>query len=135
QAFSAKLRFGAIVAFVISCTPFTLLGISSAFWALIGGLIASLICERAELLGYWRITEPADERREQRTRVEIRPSAAHLVSGRRRTPVTAQVRNLSEHGLSVTSEQQLSPGDQLELAFHLPDGGADVSVRVDVRHV
>ena len=135
QAFSAKLRFGAIVAFVIACTPFSLLGISSAFWALIGGIVASLVCERADLISHWRRADPSNERREQRVQIDLRPSATHLISGRRRVPVTAQVRNLSEHGLSVTSEQQLSPGDQLELSFQLPDGGADISVRVDVRHV
>jgi benzoate membrane transport protein len=135
QAFVGKLRFGAIVAFVISCTPFSLLGISSAFWALIGGIVASLICERADLVSHWRRADPGNERREQRLPVELRPSATHIISGRRRVPVTAQVRNLSEHGLSVTAEQQLSPGDQLELSFSMPDGGADVAVRVDVRHV
>jgi EAL domain-containing protein (putative c-di-GMP-specific phosphodiesterase class I) len=35
----------------------------------------------------------------------------------------------------VQSEQQLSPGDQLELTFRVPTDGLDVSVRVDVRHV
>ena len=93
------------------------------------------ICERADLVSHWRRADPGTERREQRLPVELRPSATHIISGRRRVPVTAQVRNLSEHGLSVTAEQQLSPGDQLELSFSMPDGGADVAVRVDVRHV
>ena len=38
QAFGGKLRFGAVVAFVVAATPFSLLGITSAFWALVGGL-------------------------------------------------------------------------------------------------
>ncbi|MCC7367416.1 MAG: EAL domain-containing protein [Chloroflexi bacterium] len=135
QAFSGKLRFGAVVAFVIACTPFSLFGVSSAFWALIGGLLASLIAERTDLLGHWRRTEVREERREPRVAVDLRPSAAYQISGRRRTPILAQIRNISDNGLSALSEQQLSPGDQLELTFRLPDGEIDVSVRVDVRHV
>jgi benzoate membrane transport protein len=135
QAFSGKMRFGAVVAFVIACTPFSLFGVSSAFWALIGGLLASLIAERADLLGHWRRADVREERRAPRVAVDLRPSAAYQITGRRRTPILAQVRNLSDHGLSALSEQQLSPGDQLELMFRLPDGEIDVSVRVDVRHV
>src|SRR5262249_7303684 len=97
QAFAGKLRFGAIVAFIVACTPFSLLGISSAFWALIGGLIASLITERSDLLSHWRRVESSNERREQRLTVDLRPSAAHRISGRRRMPITSRIRNLSEH--------------------------------------
>ena len=54
KAFSANLRFGALVAFVVAATPFSFAGITSAFWGVIAGLIASLLVERHELLTFWR---------------------------------------------------------------------------------
>lgn len=54
KAFGGNLRFGALVAFVTAATPFALLGITSAFWALLLGVLASLIAERAELMNFWR---------------------------------------------------------------------------------
>jgi len=53
KAFSGKLRFGAMVAFAVSMTPFAVLGITSAFWALLLGLMASLLVERKDLLASW----------------------------------------------------------------------------------
>jgi benzoate membrane transport protein len=52
--FSGPLRFGALVAFVVAATPFSLLGITSACWALVIGLAASLLVERRELTEHWR---------------------------------------------------------------------------------
>jgi benzoate membrane transport protein len=52
--FSGTLRFGAVVAFVVAATPFELLGVASACWALPCGLLASLLVERSELLAHWR---------------------------------------------------------------------------------
>lgn len=60
KSFSSKLRFGALVAFVVAATPFAVLGITSAFWAIIAGLLASLIAERRELVAQW--IEPQAER-------------------------------------------------------------------------
>jgi benzoate membrane transport protein len=59
KAFEGKLRFGAVVAFVVSATTFSFLGIGSAFWALIAAVLASLVAEREELFAYW---EGKDER-------------------------------------------------------------------------
>ena len=53
KAFEAKLRFGAVVAFVVSTTTFSVLGIGAGFWALIAGLLASLLAEREELFAHW----------------------------------------------------------------------------------
>jgi benzoate membrane transport protein len=47
------LRFGALVAFLTAATPFTLLTIPSAFWAVLAGLAASLLVERNDLLAHW----------------------------------------------------------------------------------
>lgn len=40
KAFGADLRFGALVAFAVAATPFSIAGITSAFWAVLAGLVA-----------------------------------------------------------------------------------------------
>ncbi len=57
KAFTEELRFGAVVAFAVAATPFAFAGITSAFWAVIAGLIASLLAERAQILQHWRAKE------------------------------------------------------------------------------
>ncbi len=54
KALSGELRFGALAAFAVAATPFALAGITSAFWAVIAGLVVSLVVERPELFKYWR---------------------------------------------------------------------------------
>ena len=53
KSFTGKLRFGAVVGFIVAATPFAILGITSAFWALIAGLAASALVERRDLLEAW----------------------------------------------------------------------------------
>jgi benzoate membrane transport protein len=53
KAFGGDLRFGALIAFVVAATPFSIAGITSAFWALVAGMLAALAVERAELFAYW----------------------------------------------------------------------------------
>ena len=57
KAFTEHLRFGAVVAFAVAATPFAFVGITSAFWAVIAGLVASLLVERGQILQYWRGNE------------------------------------------------------------------------------
>ena len=66
KAFAGKLRFGALVAFAVSMTPFSIVGITSAFWAMIAGLLASLLAERRELLAFWA-ADPSSGRVRQPT--------------------------------------------------------------------
>lgn len=54
KAFAGRMRFGALVGFAVTATPFVILGITSAVWALAAGLAASAIAERHELLAFWR---------------------------------------------------------------------------------
>lgn len=54
KSFGGKLRFGALVGFIVAATPFAILGITSAFWAIIAGLAASALVERRDLLEFWR---------------------------------------------------------------------------------
>ena len=53
-AFGGKLRFGALIALAVAATPFSVFGITSAFWSILAGVAASLMAERRELLAYWR---------------------------------------------------------------------------------
>ncbi len=54
KAFGAlTLRLGAVVAFVTALTPFSILGITSAFWAVIAGLAVTLMVDRKDLFAYW----------------------------------------------------------------------------------
>jgi benzoate membrane transport protein len=54
KAFGGGLRFGALTAFVVAATPFSIAGITSAFWALVVGMLAALVVERSEVFAYWR---------------------------------------------------------------------------------
>jgi benzoate membrane transport protein len=53
KAFSGRMRFGALVAFAVAATPFAILGVSSAFWAIFAGILASALAERQQLLEFW----------------------------------------------------------------------------------
>lgn len=50
KAFAGPLRFGAVLAFIVAATPFNLGGITSGFWALVAGVLASLIARERGLL-------------------------------------------------------------------------------------
>lgn len=52
KAFGGQLRFGALVAFAVATTPFSFMGITSAFWALVVGTAASWLLERGEISDY-----------------------------------------------------------------------------------
>ena len=65
QTLSSKLSLGAIIAFIVAATPFSFLGITSAFWAIIAGLTASFVAERPDLLEYWRGDRAAVEDRRE----------------------------------------------------------------------
>src|SRR5438477_5870989 len=134
RAFGGTLRFGSLVSFLVAATPFSILGITSAFWALVAGLAAALITDRAQLLSHWQGEQAAVQRREMRLPVVIHPAETARVAGDLRIPVHATIRNISANGLLVHSEQQLVPGTQLEFVFRTP-GGAELSMRADVRHV
>lgn len=53
-AFGRTLKFGALAALAVAATPFSVFGITSAFWAILAGIFASLMAERQELFAYWR---------------------------------------------------------------------------------
>src|SRR6185436_15634127 len=72
RAFGGTLRFGAVVAFLVAATPFSILGITSAFWALVAGVAAALITDRAQMLTYWRGEHT--RRTEERLSVLVRPA-------------------------------------------------------------
>jgi benzoate membrane transport protein len=53
KSFSGKMRFGALVGFVVAATPFAIFGITSAFWAIVAGILASALAERRQLVEFW----------------------------------------------------------------------------------
>jgi benzoate membrane transport protein len=59
RSFTGDLPMGALFAFGIAASPLTLLGVGSAFWALVGGMLASLVVERPMLRRTLREAGPA----------------------------------------------------------------------------
>jgi len=53
KSFGGNLRFGALIALVVAATPFSVLGITSAFWAILAGVAASGFAERKQLVDFW----------------------------------------------------------------------------------
>jgi len=134
RAFGGTLRFASLASFLISATPFSILGITSAFWALVFGIAIAFVTDRGQLMTHWRGERAGPLRRETRHPVIIQPSSAARVAGDLRIPIRATIRNISASGLLVHSQQQLLPGAQLEFAFRTA-GGAELTMRADVRHV
>jgi benzoate membrane transport protein len=134
RAFGGTLRFAALVSFLISATQFSVLGITSAFWALVIGIAVAFATDRAQLLTHWRGERAGPARRETRRTVIIQPALAARVAGDLRIPIDSTIRNISASGILVHSKQQLLPGAQLEFVFRTA-GGAELSLRADVRHV
>ncbi len=54
KSFGGQMQFGALVAFAVAATPFAAWGVTSAFWAIIAGLAASLLAEREQLVAFWK---------------------------------------------------------------------------------
>ncbi len=53
KAFGGRLKFGALVAFMVAATPFSFAGITSAFWAVVAGFIVSALAERGDMRAHW----------------------------------------------------------------------------------
>ena len=60
DAFAGPFRNGALFAFVITLSDIKVLGIGAAFWGLVGGIIATLLLDRADHLDRARSVEPTD---------------------------------------------------------------------------
>jgi benzoate membrane transport protein len=60
KALMGKMRFGALVAFAVAATPFAVVGITSAFWAIIVGLLAALLVEPKQISEFWVRNESPD---------------------------------------------------------------------------
>ena len=68
KAFGGSMPFGALVALVVAMTPFAVFGITSAFWAIIAGLLASLLVERDHLIDFWKNDNGSFNKQMQPTR-------------------------------------------------------------------
>ena len=53
KSFGGNMRFCALIALVVAATPFSVLGITSAFWAILAGVAASGFAERKQLVDFW----------------------------------------------------------------------------------
>ncbi len=62
KSFGGKMRFGALVAFVVAATPFAIFGVSSAFWAIIAGVLGSALAERQQLCDFWNEGRASNDR-------------------------------------------------------------------------
>ncbi len=62
KSFGGKMRFGALVAFVVAATPFAIFGVSSAFWAIIAGVLGSALAERQQLRDFWNEGRASNDR-------------------------------------------------------------------------
>ena len=49
KAITSDMKSGALVAFCVAATPFTLFGITSSVWAMVAGLTMSAVVEREAL--------------------------------------------------------------------------------------
>lgn len=54
RAFGGILRFGSVVAFVVTLSSFSVAGIPAAFWAILAGIGVSFVLEQGELFRFWR---------------------------------------------------------------------------------
>ncbi|HEX5768645.1 MAG TPA: benzoate/H(+) symporter BenE family transporter [Burkholderiales bacterium] len=54
RSFGGEMKFGALVALAVAATPFTVLGVGPALWALLCGLAASAAAERTQLTAFWK---------------------------------------------------------------------------------
>ncbi len=73
--------------------------------------------------------ERMQRRNAVRQRVAVRPRVAQTVYGSARRPLRLGVINVSATGLQLRSQDELRPGDLVELAFEL-DGEVYVHARV-----
>jgi predicted benzoate:H+ symporter BenE len=53
KAVRTELTMGAFFAMIIASSSLTLLGIGAAFWALVGGVLVSILLERPALRQAW----------------------------------------------------------------------------------
>ncbi len=85
-----------------------------------------------ELARPWHRTQ---RRRDVRLGLDVRPSLARRIVDGAWLAVHVRITDLSAGGLRLHSDDELVEGDELDLAFSLPDGGSDLRVRARVRHV
>jgi hypothetical protein len=98
--------------------------------AIVGGPEAEL---RLRALGPWQRLQRRQDRRLP-VFIPARSATRLEADGQRRRLGPTQVVEVSPRGLRVRSEEELTVGDRLLLAFALPDDEAELRVGVEVRH-
>ena len=82
--------------------------------------------------GQWQRVQRRDA---VRVPVAIRPRVVERLVGDQRQKLRAGIANLSGTGLQVRSQDELKPGDVLELAFTVMDIDEDIETQAIVRRV
>jgi c-di-GMP-binding flagellar brake protein YcgR len=85
-----------------------------------------------QLDGEW---QRAQRRNDVRARVAIKPSLIDRIAGDHRTPLRAGVTDLSAGGLRLRSQDELRPGDTVELAFGLMGATGELLLTARVERV
>ncbi len=63
QAFGGKFRFGALFALLITLSEVKIAGIGSAFWGLIGGMLATMLLDRLDFMEMVRHNRSVEDRK------------------------------------------------------------------------
>jgi c-di-GMP-binding flagellar brake protein YcgR len=85
------------------------------------------------IAGTW---QPEDERRHQaRVAVQIAASRARRWSEGAWREISAEIVDLSSRGIGLSLEQPAQVGDRLSLSVPLNDGGPELRVTIELRHV
>jgi benzoate membrane transport protein len=83
KATRTDLSMGAFFALVIAASGLTILGIGPAFWALVGGVLVSLLLERPALIAAWRAgSQPRQEEAQVNPdprAIPVRPQCAGML--------------------------------------------------------
>jgi c-di-GMP-binding flagellar brake protein YcgR len=87
---------------------------------------------KLRITGEWQRSQ---RRNAVRVAVAIRPRVADKIEGEKRTKLRAGVSNLSANGIQVRSQDELKPGDVIDIAFSVMDVDEEIEAQAIVRRV
>lgn len=100
----------------------------------------SVVAARSEGLPLLTLRMPSEWQRSQRRNavrvgVAIRPRVAEKIDGEQRTKLRAGISNLSANGIQLRSQDELKPGDLIDVAFTVMDVDEEIEAQAIVRRV
>jgi c-di-GMP-binding flagellar brake protein YcgR len=84
------------------------------------------------IVGVW---DRSQRRNAVRVQVAIRPRVAARITDNRTQPLRAGISNLSANGVQLRSQDELKPGDMLDLAFSVMDVDEEIEAQAQVKRV